>query len=509
MSTRVWNRDTAKSRIDLRLAEVKDVTIKEYVRDTDLTGIARGVAYRVNGVHIYIDILNFREMLSVTDVDGVTAARRALRFLNLHFRAVARILGDVDAVRVDFHNQRLHAVVTKPYGSEVERVHRAIALAQLVSEVLQRTGEGGDDPMPAARVRVGIDSGIALAVNNGRRGHREPLFLGQPANLAAKRAGGGSDPGIYVTDNVRALLGYAKVANADTAPLTAEQQAISAEVAKIETTVDAEVEAWSEDLKKNPIGRFDFSGHTPPMRDLDLDALSPANSRRQDALSLYADIDGFTAYVAANVNDDDKARNVVRVLHVLRSELDCVLVQDFGGLKVRFIGDCIHGLLAEGTAQTTNGLDTMETAALCAGAMRSSFALAQEVLHEAGIECSLGLAIGVEYGPLAISRLGIKGDMVACAIGRGVWESETEQKGCSGKQIGFGTQAKGQSPSWLADWLDANRRLSGVTYDSVVARRDAVKKSSLQRPVTAASTAAASYAFPAQPAAPSKPAGFA
>ena len=41
---------------------------------------------------------------------------------------------------------------------------------------------------------LGIDSGTALAVNNGRPGHREPLFFGQPANHAAKRAGGGNEP---------------------------------------------------------------------------------------------------------------------------------------------------------------------------------------------------------------------------------------------------------------------------------------------------------------------------
>ena len=505
----VWNRDTAKARIQQRLAEVKDVNLKDYVRDTDLTGLGRGVAYRVDGVHVYIDILNFREMLAATGVDGVTAARRALRFLNLHFRTVARILGGVDAVRVDFHNQRLHAVVTKPYGSELERVHRAVAMAQLVTDVLHRTGEDGDDPLPTARVRVGIDSGTALAVNNGRPGHREPLFLGQPANQAAKRAGNGSEPGIFVTHNVRALLGYPTVADADATPLTVAQRASSATAAALETTVDAEVRAWAEDLKNNPIGRFDFSGHTPPMRDLNLDLLSPANSRRQDALSLYADIDGFTAYVAANVDDDDDARDVVRVLHVLRSELDSVLVKDFGGLKVRFIGDCIHGLLAEGTAQTTNGAATLESAALCAGAMRSSFSLALEVLSEAKIVCSLGLAIGLEYGPLAISRLGIKGDMVACAIGRSVWTSEAEQKACTGKQTGFGTSAKAQSPAWLADWLDADRRLSGATYDAVAARRDTVKKSSLQRAATTAAAAAAPVGFPARSAAPSKPAGFA
>ena len=76
------------------------------------------------------------------------------------------------------------------------------------------------------------------------------------------------------------------------------------------------------------------------------------------------------------MDDDASARNVVQVLHVLRSELDAVLHEDFAGRKVRFISDCVHGLLVEGTAQTTDAEETISNLTLCAGAMRSSFKLA-------------------------------------------------------------------------------------------------------------------------------------
>jgi len=119
-------------------------------------------------------------------------------------------------------------------------------------------------------------------------------------------------------------------------------------------TADEIVKDWKDDLDKNPIGVFEFSGHTPPFSTLDIETLSVKNSRRQDAATVYADIDGFTAYVAANIASDDSAKHVVRALHVLRSELDTVLHSDFAGRKVRFIGDCVHGLAVEGTAQTTD-----------------------------------------------------------------------------------------------------------------------------------------------------------
>ena len=203
MGTRTWNKDRALKRINAKIDELplKDIEIKEYVRDTNLADLPKHVAYRVDGVQLYADILNLDDMLHVTEIEGETCHRRTLRFLNLHYRAVHRILARVDAIFVDFHNQRLHSVVAKPYGDETMRIDRAIAIGQLIIDVLARTGEDADHP--PAKVRVGIDTGKALAVNNGRRGHREPLFLGEPANLAAKRAGGGSARGIYLTNKAR------------------------------------------------------------------------------------------------------------------------------------------------------------------------------------------------------------------------------------------------------------------------------------------------------------------
>jgi class 3 adenylate cyclase len=78
-------------------------------------------------------------------------------------------------------------------------------------DVVAQTGEDADHP--SAKVRVGIDTGKALAANNGRRGHREPLFLGEPANIAAKRSGGGRTEGIYRTNRARAVIKLKSVEN--------------------------------------------------------------------------------------------------------------------------------------------------------------------------------------------------------------------------------------------------------------------------------------------------------
>ena len=157
-------------------------------------------------------------------------------------------------ILVDFHNQRLHTVFAKPYDDEAKRVHRAIATGQLIIDVLARTGE--DANHPAAKVRIGIDTGKALAVNNGRRGHREPLFLGEPANYAAKRAGGGSVTGIYLTNKARKAIGLVDATNVDTTPLTAAEIEASQKIAKLEVTIDQIVNEMGGRSEEQSYWRF-------------------------------------------------------------------------------------------------------------------------------------------------------------------------------------------------------------------------------------------------------------
>jgi class 3 adenylate cyclase len=518
MATRSWNKDRASKRIDAKISELplNSIEIKEYVRDTDLTNLPSNVAYRVNGVHLYADILNLSGMLHVTEVEGEICHRRTLRFLNLHYRAVYRILQRVDAIFVDFHNQRLHSVVSKPYDTEADRVHKAVAMGQMIIDVLARTGEDADHP--AAKVRIGVDTGKALAVNNGRRGHREPLFLGVPANHAAKRSGGGTAAGIYLTNEARTAIGLRKTDNEDTTPLTNTEITTSKEKAKLGVSADEIVKEWKEDLENNPIGAFGFTGHTPPFSTLDIEALSVKNSRRQDAATVYADIDGFTAYVGANIASDHSAKHIVRSLHVLRSELDAVLHSDFSGRKVRFIGDCVHGLTVEGTAQTTDEQETISNLTLCAAGMRSSFNLALARLMANGTDASsLGLAIGFEFGPMTVTRLGIKGELVRCSVSRGVLTAESEQCRCRGTETALGPVGYNKASDAVKSVFGTARKRAGLIYDVAVKELSdnndssakaakALESSGLLKPAT---PAVAPFSFPSRPTGPAKPAGFA
>jgi class 3 adenylate cyclase len=510
-----WKKDRAEAHIESLIGHVDDVDIVDYTRSAELENIPRDRAYRVQAAHVYADILNIEDMLNVTTIEGETCHRRTLRFLDLHYRALDRIVAQAGARRVDLHNQRLHAVITKPYdtqdGAEADRVNTAVAMADLVIRVLGTIGED-DEHIPPAEIRVGIDTGEALAVNNGRSGGREPLFLGRPANIAAKLSAGGAAVGIFLSNEARDAIGLARVKQPGWTALTAAEIADCAAAADLDADADDIIDAWREDMAARPLGDICFSAHRPPLRTLDIPSLTPANSRRQDAASIYADVDGFTAYVAQHI--EHSPEDVVKAFHVIRGELDRVLTCDFDGRRIRFIGDCLHGLVCEGTAAETDEEATIDAAILCAGALRSSFRLCLEMLEADGVDAAgLDLAIGIEYGPMTVTRLGMKGRRVRCSVSRGVLACEAEQQRCGADETALGRIAYDAASDGARTLFADDRMTDGLDYDAAhaaVAAKPIEKKGSaggLLKAATAASSAGLS--FPARPATPAKPAGFA
>lgn len=463
-----WDETTSKNRIRREYARVEDVDIKEYARDTNLASIPVNVGYRVDGVHLYIDITNFDDILTPTGEETETKHKRALRFLDLHQRAVYRILDKEDVVKVDFHNQRLHAVVTKPYGDAEGRVNKAVAVAQLIIDVLGQTGDT-DDQIPNATARVGIDTGLALAVANGRWGDgREPLFLGNPANLAAKHANYSKTTGIFLTEAAREIIGLETEVDTYKVKLKKDEIEACQEKADLETSADEIVAAWKKDLQTHRLSSYQTFRPTPPLSGLDYDSLTPSRTARIEATSVYADLDGFTHYVADRIENDESAKDIVRTLHVVRAEMTAVLKEDFKGKRIRYIGDCLHGVLAEGS-RSTDTEETITSMALCAGGLRSGFEAALDILADEDVDTgSLGLAIGFDLGPVSMVMLGLNGQRLRCCLGQAVIEAEAGQANCNGTETKIGKAAYDAGTDAVRSLFGKSRRTSHLDYPTAV-----------------------------------------
>lgn len=265
-----WDVDRAEGHIDKLCDSVKDVEIVPYTREMSLGNIPVNKAYEMDAVHIYVDILNLEDLLTKDGNENETSHKRAIRFFDSHFRTIRYILDESESLFVDFHNQRLHAVVTKPYDNEKKRLDRAVALSDLIIDaVAQQKKDSNDSYIDAATIRVGIDSGIALAVNNGRAKNKEPLFLGNPANHAAKHAAG-DKKGIYLTTNARDVLELSKVAadKTKTSALTSDEIKLSVDRTTLPNGLSL------ESVNKNApepklLKDFQFSRAASPLEDFD------------------------------------------------------------------------------------------------------------------------------------------------------------------------------------------------------------------------------------------------
>lgn len=496
-----WSADTAEQRIRKLLSSVPEaeVIVEDFARyqaersrvtaldsrsspneANSLLRIPRNRAITTNGVHIYANLMDFSDRLIEGGRETEASHKQALQFLHLHYSACDQLIVSFGLQRVDFHGGRLHAVVLSPVGAEAEpqRIQIALSFAaafrRMVAENTERYGAHF-----GTRVCIGIDSGPAVAIDGGKRSEPEPLFIGSPANYAAKLADGDQE-GIVVSPRVRRILAARSLDLTDPSGHldTREEEAFLREVipstdrmmlaeARLREAASAFANdsALQETFFQAPSAVFHFHHKAPPLKTIQFTDHPPSNAIRMPLASIFADLDHFTAYIDAAIAQGAVAQAVAN-LHVLRGEMAAVLRDDFGGRKVRFIGDCLHGLLAEGDKQEIDSAETISQATLAAGAIRSSFDLCKRILP--GIS-SLGLAIGIDFGQTPICRLGLRGESsVRCSTSRATSKSEAEQRGCNGTETALGEGAFTVAPHLVKQAFGNCRKIQNLTYNNAL-----------------------------------------
>jgi class 3 adenylate cyclase len=393
-------------------------------------------AFVVEGAHLYGQLLDFEKIVADADNRETEASHRnVLRFLHMHYQIWDSIVDEEGADRIDYHGARLHAVVTDPVGDPHNQVERAVALAAKLSDASARIADAYGYP---ARIRFGIDQGRCIAMSTGRGHEKDTLFLGTPANHAAKVAAAGDQPGVFLANGAqiasslvakRTVLGDVFVEEASIKLASSRHQFPRIDLVVGKLVADA----------KRDLG-FVFHRPRPPLASLKFSELVPSNSARRGMASIFADVSGFTPFVDNAIKQGSNSiKAAATAIHVIREELNDVLKIDFGGKRVRFIGDCIQGVIAEGVDD--DAAETIRESAFCASGMRSSFSLVQTLLPKTK---ELDLAIGIEYGTVPLTRLGLTGaNSIRCAAGRAVIVSERVQQSLNGGGVRLGPVASG------------------------------------------------------------------
>jgi class 3 adenylate cyclase len=438
-----WNADRAQSRIREHLKTVPEVerhvaldsAVTEEMRKRGLMSrMPLSEAFVVEGAHLYGQLLDFEDLVADKGQETEASHRRLLNFLNMHYRVWDSIVDGDDGDRIDYHGARLHAVVASPSGDPAAQIARAVALARKLTEAAQKVGQAHGFP---SRIRFGIDHGRCLAMTTGRGAHeKDTLFLGRPANHAAKMVASGSEQGIFLTETAQKRTAAGAVRKS-AGIMTLDEAYVQEAVRRYGfDSLDRAASAVALDSSE-PM--FRFKRPSLPLSTVKFSELTPANSIRMGMASIFADIDGFTNFVDQSIQGgSEQIREAVKIVHVIREELNAVLKEDFGGKRVRFIGDCIHGCVAEGE-RADDAAKSVRQAVLCATGMRSSFDLCLKAVQSAA---AIDLAVGIEYGQTPMTRLGQRGeDSIRCAASRATIEAERTQQAIEHGGIRLGAVA--------------------------------------------------------------------
>ena len=473
-----WKYDVSKKRIESYLAGLGEIEIEKLSREADLESLLTETRCReIYGAHVYVTISNFPRLAS--ENAETEEYRRLIQALHVYQREVNRIVEDrdgVDGLAIHFQGQKLHALLYRPIDDARVLATRGVVLQLILRDFVHEVFNPAFPKFDDFSVAGGADIGDVIGTKNGTKGDRELLFLGNPANYAAKIIAGNGM--LRVTDRVFAELPdqlrdiCVPVGNGEKyrlQALTAEElddllDDLAEESAALDIQWDREAsrERVDEDKQNTPLKDIEYSGATEL---IDLDALSVRNNKRVDGASMFADVSGFTAYIEAAETRAMK-RAALRVFHTIRHEMSRVIRDDYPGVRVQYQGDRVQALYHLPNDDVSKVVDDAVTAG---AAIQSSLTVVQELLPEAK---DLSMAVGVDHGVTLATKLGSRGQRDRICIGEPVDGAAACEEAATGGEVAITERVYESLPEQLRSLFshDEDRDLYiglGVTADRI------------------------------------------
>lgn len=437
-----WNEKRSRERVKKNDYSDFEVNVQDLSRSMDFNNLGRKDVRRAKGVHLYVDVPNFHR--AVDDAGGDKQKQRKLiRASSVLRRIQGSLMREDDVGDIQRQTVRAHVLVFKPYDAKDSIRDGARAKQAVIHAITQNTyvldvfNSVFEDVRDFSSV-VGLASGTSYICNVGKTGKRELISLGTCANLAAKIIGGRDT--ITITEEMYDVLPdclqehfdeHEVISGAQTYQAVGLRWSRNSELAD-ELGVKWDEDKWRKETEKHrdnlPLDQIAISDATTL---IDVSKLTERNSKRTQAVTFYADLDGFTRYVQEAENDN-KIISLVRQFHMIRSEFHSVVGSDYNGLVLQHRGDCILGILHLPCGDGKQS-DRCQDAVDVAIGLQSSM---EHVLNEHLADREdIHVAVGMDVGKVIVSRLGKQGERITICFGAEVTEAERLQKISAAKQI--------------------------------------------------------------------------
>ncbi|EMI55229.1 adenylate/guanylate cyclase domain-containing protein [Rhodopirellula sallentina] len=437
-----WNEKQSRERVENNDFDDLDVNVKDLARSMDFNKLGKKDVRRAQGVHLYVDVPNFHRAVEDAGNDK-QKQRKLVRAASVLRRIQGSLMSNDDVGDIQRQTVRAHGLVYKPYNGKDEpkdadrakqAVIHAITQNTYVLDVFNDVFEDVRDFSSA----VGLASGTSYICNVGKTGKRELISLGTCANVAAKIIGRRDT--ITITESMYEVLpeclkGHFVKLDTESDPqpyqATGLRWSRNTDLAK-ELGVNWDEGKWRKETEKRrddlPLDKIEISDAT---KLIDVSDLTERNCKRTEAVTFYADLDGFTRYVQ-EAETDEKVISLIRQFHMIRAEFHAVVESDFDGLAIQHRGDCILGIvhLPCGSGNRKNRCQDAVDVAI---GLQSSM---EHVLNEQLTDRKhIHVAVGLDAGKVMVSRLGKHGERITICFGPEVSEAERLQMSSSAKQI--------------------------------------------------------------------------
>lgn len=451
-----WNKQQSSDRIQQHLRGMQPINVSDLTKEMDLSRVvSENQCKRIFGVHVYATLTNFAQLASSPpEGDGYKDWLIALHFYQREvFHIVEQVFG---GYFVHFQGTKLHALLYQPFRDTSTLAARAVLLQCVLRDFVRAVFHPVFPRYGKTMLASGADLGTTIATSNGLSNDREMLFVGSAANYAAKIIDAGDEYPRMTQEIYRVLPGELQrlcrpVGTLLNTPLYALQIPEGGVFTKLLQVYGIK---WRPENRKphlqeekRQLSLESITTHAEaPLADLE--ELSIRNNRLVFAASLFADVSGFTRYIAEAERNGTQAQ-ALRVFHVIREEMACVVGQDFPGLRVQFQGDRVQALfvgkerkVARRAVEAARGLQSS-----LEGPIKEYLPLARP-LH---------VAIGIDLGWTLVSRLGIRKYRDPICIGQPVERAATFEEASKGGQIAISRRLYQALPTDLGYHFKRNK----------------------------------------------------
>ena len=453
-----WSEKKTRDRVDAHMEAMGEIEVLPLARQVvDLEALLSETSCRdVFGAHVYGAVTNF-DTLSSDPTMKREAYQRLIQTTHVYQREASRIAESVfSGYRVHFQGSKVHVLFYRPINDEKKIAVQAVLFLLVLNDFVTNVFNAAFGDYPDWKIGGGADIGHAIGTRNGKRGERELLFIGTPANQAAKIIADRSSlrltPAVWASLPADLCACCTQLASGNykiAASRTTLQTLCSAHGIKWDS--DASAARVTEDKASFPLKDIDYSDAEVP---IDFAGLGWKNSKRVTAASSFADVSGFTQFVK-DAEDRELQQEALRFFHVVRTELTKVASTDYDGVHVQFQGDRIETLvhLPKGDSAAI-AVKAVEVAI----GMQSSFE--QVIKPEFPAASALTLKIGIDLGTTLATRLGTRGDRDNVCLGTPVENAAALEERCSGSTIGISKA--------VYDGLDGSDLQKHFVYESAL-----------------------------------------